>query len=236
MGEPGPICVYYSRGMDFIPQLMVTGGFVLPVEIQTGGTVGEEKLVSIYSEIRHAGFQYQSFQLDPNGAGAVMQGQPPGELVTIRPPLVQVQSALREGTVETAARKASEINAIVTRVFGAAQVMQLGIRVVYHAPLSTNDAKEFMLNRLLSWGAEHIGDLSLGGDLWGGVKYVVGTPEGGTFTFNLEPSIADQMKSLYVEIDAQFPGAHQPSAILEKAGQVKDYVQRLGSYLDKIAS
>lgn len=222
--------------MEFIPQIMVTGGFVLPVEIQTGGTVGEDKLVAIYGEVRQAGFQYQNFQLDPNGAGAMMQGTPAGEQVTVRPPLVQVQSVLREGTVDTAARKATEIAKVITRVLGVAQLQQLGIRVVYHAPLPANDAKEFILNRVLTGGNEHVSDLSLGGGLWGGVKYVVSTPDNETMTLGLEPAMADDMKSLYIEIDAQFPGAHQPSAILEKAGQVRNYVHdRLGSYLDKIA-
>ncbi len=221
--------------MEFIPQMMVTGAFVVTPEMQTGGAVSEDKLVTIYKEIRDAGFQYQQFQLDPNGQGAVMQAQPPGELVTVRPPLVQVQSVLREGTVETGGKKAQDIAAIVTRVLGVAQLQQLGIRLVYHAPLPSNDAKEFMLNRVLSFGGQHLGDLGMGGDLWGGVKYVVSHPEG-QYTFSVEPAIAENMKSLYIEMDAQFPGAHAPSSVLDKAGQVKEYVTgRLGNYLDKIA-
>jgi len=222
--------------MEFIPQMMVTGGFVVPPELQTGGRVPEEKLVTIYSEIRESGFAYQAFQLDPDGSGAIMHAQPPGEVVTIRPPLVQVQSVLREGTIETGGRKAQDIASIVTRVLGAPLIGQLGIRVIYHAPLPSNDAKDFLLNRVLSFGGEHLGDLSMGGDLWGGVKYVVAHPDG-EYTLNIEPAVADQMRSLYIEIDAQFPGGHPPSAILDKAAQVKEYVtSRLGSYLDKIAS
>jgi hypothetical protein len=221
--------------VEFIPQLMVTGGYVITPEMQTGGRVAEAKLVSIYGEVRDAGFPYQAFQLDLDGSGAVMQAQPPGEVVTIKPPLIQVQSVLREGTVETGGRKAQDIASIITRVLGVPQIAQLGIRVIYHAPLPSNDAKDFILNRLLSFGGEHLGDLSMGGDLWGGVKYVVGHPDG-QYTVNVEPAVADQMRSLYIEIDAQFPGTYAPSAILDKAAQVKEYVTgRVGSYLDKIA-
>lgn len=221
--------------MDFIPQLMVTGGFVITPEMQTGGRVDESKLVSVYSEIREAGFPYGAFQLDPDGSGAVMQAQPPGEMVTVRPPLVQVQSALREGTVETGGRKAQDIMSIVARVLGVSTIQQLGIRVIYTAPLPTNDAKEFILHRLLSFGGEHLDELGAGGELWGGVKYVVSHADG-QYTLNLEPSVADGMRSLYIEIDAQFPGAYAPTSILEKAVQVKEYAgSRLGSYLDKIA-
>lgn len=222
--------------MEFIPQIMVTGGFVVTQEMQTGGTVGEDKLVAVYTAIRESGFSYQGFQLDPQGGGAVMQSQPQGELVTIRPPLISVQSVLSGGgTIETAGRKAQDIMSIITRVLSVGQIAQLGIRVIYNAPLPSNDAKEFLLNRVLSFGGEHISDLSMGEDLWGGVKYVV-THTDGQFTFNIEPAVADQMRSLYIEMDAQFPGNHAPSAILEKAVQVREYVNgRLGSYLDKIS-
>jgi hypothetical protein len=222
--------------MEFIPQLMVTGGYAVPPELQLGGTVDEDRLVAIYRQVRNAGFPYQGFQLDPNGAGAVIQGQPPGEMVTVRPPLIQVQSVLMEDTVDTGAHKAQEVAAVVTQILGVAQIAQLAIRVIYNAPLPSNDARDFMLNHLLSRGGEHVQDLSLGGDLWGGVKFVVTHPEG-QYTFNVEPSLADQMQSLYIEIDAQFPGTHAPSAIVEKAAQVRDYVSgQLGSYLDKIAA
>ncbi len=221
--------------MEFIPELMVTGGFMIPTELQTGGRVGHEKFVSLYTEIRDAGYPYQSFQLEADEAGATMQAQPPGEVVTIKPPLVQIQSPLREGTVETAGRKAQDIMELAAKVLGVGEVLTLGIRVIYNVPLASNDARDFLLNRVLSFGGEHVDELRLGDDLWGGIKYVVTGPAR-QFTFQVEPAVADQMKSLYLEIDAQFPGSHAPGEVLALAGEVRDYVHnRVGSYLDKLA-
>lgn len=220
--------------MEFSPQLMVTGGYMVPPEIQTGERVGQDKLLRIYSEVREAGFPYQAFQLEPDESGAVMQAQPPAEVLTIKPPLIQVQNVLTEGTVETGGSKAQRIMEIVARVLGVGEIVNLGIRVVYRAPLASNDARGFMLNRVLSFGGEHLDDLRMGGDLWGGIKYVVDHNRG-QYTFNVEPSIADGMKSLYLEIDAQFPGSHPVSDVLDRAGDVRDYVNdRVGNYLDKL--
>jgi hypothetical protein len=221
--------------MEFIPRLMVSAGLAMTREVQAGGQVDEAKLLSIYTRLRESGFSYGSFQLDPAGTGAVIQAQPAGETVTLRPPLVQVQSVLRDGTVELGARKAGTILAIAADVLGVAELQQLGVRVIYNAPLPTNDAKAFTLNQLMSVGTDHVGDLTLGGEVWGGVKYVVGHADG-QYTILIEPAVADAMRSLYIDIDAQFPGAHSPNSILEKASQVKGYANgRLGAYLDKIA-
>ncbi len=223
--------------MEFIPQVIVTGGYMTPPEVQTGQKVGQDKLLKIYSEIREAGFAYQAFQLEGDDSGATMQGQPLGELVTVRPPLVQVQSILTEGsTIDAAGRKTQRLTEIVARVLGVAEILQLGIRIIFHAALPSNDGRDFMLGKVLSAGNQHLDELRMGAEIWGGVKYYVAHPRG-TYTFNVEPAIADEMKSLYIEMDAQFPGTHSPSEVLDRVEEVSDYVKtRLGSYLDKLAT
>lgn len=224
--------------VEFIPQASVIGAFVVPPDLQQGGRVPRAKLEKLWSEIGQT-YKYTSFQFTPDEGGVQIQGSKPGDLVNVQPPLIQIQTSLDDGsTTEAAARKAQEILGAVLRVFNVPQINNLGIRHVFTAPLPTNDARDFLLHKVLSFGGENLEHLEMGaGDIWGGVKYVVPHSEGGHYTIQIEPLQADQMRSLFIDIDAQFVGAAAPTVVESRAADVSRYVaEHLGPYLDGLIS
>ncbi|MDQ3632700.1 MAG: hypothetical protein M3417_15815 [Actinomycetota bacterium] len=222
--------------MEFLPRAMIVGAFVVPKELQLGDQVPAEKYTRIFTEVASAGLDYGQFALLPDGAGVHIRGRRLEDSISVNPPLVQVQSSLVDTNAEGGATRAQTILRAAASVLGVSEMQNLGIKVVYTVPLVTNDAKEFILHRVLSRGGEHQEDLSMGGDMWGGVKYVVTSDSGdATYTVQVEPSVADEMKSLYVDVDAQFPGLHKPGDIETKAAEVRSFVQGpLNGYLDKL--
>jgi hypothetical protein len=221
--------------MEFLPQTIVIGGFAVPRELTIGDKVPREKFTRIFSEMADAGLTYGAFNLLPDGSG-VQINRAPDDFVVIQPPLIQMQRPLTALSTEAGAAQAQTVLRVATSVLGVGQIQNLGVRTVYNAPLVTNDAKAFMLHQVLSHGGEHLDEMSLGGDLWGGVKIVTSGPMGETFTVQIEPAVADGMKSLYIDVDAQFPGSYQPEHVVTKVAESRSFVEgKLRTYLDKLS-
>lgn len=222
--------------MEFLPRLLVLGGFVVPQELAVGGKVPRAKFTRIYGELADAGYEYGTFNLLPDNSGAQMQSRRPDDMVLISPPLIQTSMPLAETTIDGAGTKAQTIFKIAANALAVPAVQNLGVRIVYDVPLHTNDAKEFILNRVLSHGGEHQEELALGGEMWGGIKYVVVSPNGeAQHTIQIEPSVADNMRSLYVDVDTQFPGGYPVDAVATKVSTARSYVdEHICRYLEKM--
>lgn len=222
--------------MEFIPQLAVAGAIVFPQELAQTGRVSPDRLDRIWKDLRDEGLKYGSFQLTPDESGVAITGSRPGDLVNIQPPLVQIQIPLDDGaTVAAAGSRARRIIEIVARAFKVPQILNTGVRVTYRAPLLTNDARELLLHRVLSGGGEHTEALALDGDIWSGVKVVVPHAHG-QYTVHLEPLMVDQMKSLHVDVDGQFPDPAAPDSIGTRFSDLEHYVsEHVGKYIERIS-
>lgn len=223
--------------MELIPKALVVGVFVPPA-MPGQGQVTADKLNRIWSDVAPS-HGYTQFQMSPDQSAANFLGASPEIGVTIQPPLLQVRDLLgtsgRPLMPDDAASRAEEIIKTIARNLGVNQFFNLGIKIVYHAAHPANDARGFILNQILSHGGEGLGDLSLGGDLWGGVKFVTAHPDGGEYTLQLEPVRADDLKSLFIDVDAQYPGPATPDAITARAREAHSYVtQNVNRFLDRV--
>jgi hypothetical protein len=152
--------------------------------------------------------------------------------VTIQPPLLQIRDSIRT-TTEQSADKAQVISQVVARHLGVSQFFNLGVRLIYHAAVPGNDGSSFVLGRVLSKGEEDLAQLRAGGQLWGGVKYVITNP-GVMYTLLIEPLIADP-KYLYLDLDAQLPGVVDATAIVPKARECERFITGpVSEYLDSL--
>lgn len=173
-------------------------------------------------------------QMAPDGTSAEFVGRTVDDGVAIQPSLVQVRGLINT-TTEQAADDARGIFAATLRHLATEQLFNLGIRLVYNAPMPDNDARSFVLRRVLSAEDDGLTSLAAGSQgLWGGVKYVVPLPDR-HYTLAVEPLQMDQMRSLFIDLDAQFPGEATVESITSRAGEAQAYITGpVDRYLDEL--
>lgn len=85
---------------------------------------------------------------------------------------------------------------------------------------------------LLGRSEQDAADLAMGGEIWGGVKYVVTQPPA-TYTVTLEPLVKDG-RYLFIDVDAQFSGEVSLDSITTRTGEVTTFLERaVNSFLDR---
>jgi hypothetical protein len=221
--------------MQLIPRALVLGAF-LPPNMPGMGGLDAAKINRIWSELapRH---HFTQLQMSPDGAGANFVGPSAEDGVTIQLPLIQVRSAV-QSTTEEAGRDAQAILGVISKYAGAPQLFNLGIRLIYAAPLPTNDARGFVLHQLLNNGADHVEQLGgLPDQSWGGVKYVIPQPDR-QYTVAIEPAQMEQMRSLYIDVDTAFPpGPFDLEGVAARVEEVKGFLSGpLNDLLDATAT
>lgn len=207
--------------MELLPKALVIGVFIPPPGVPGAPEVGMDKINRIWSEVAPQ-YNYTQLQSSPDGAAAQFLGSSADVGVTIQPPLIQVRD-LVDLDPGKSAEKAERVIKAIARTLGTKQFFNLGVKHVYHVPLESNDARSFVLGKMLS-GPESLEHLEIGGDTWSGVKHVI-THADGVYELKIEPLQSDEMKSLFVDLDAQFPGPLTSlDAITERARDAKDYL------------
>lgn len=211
---------------------LVVGGFVPPTPLDQQ-QMSAEKLNRIWSELAPA-HGFTQLQMAPDGAMANFLGRTPEDGITIQPPVIQIRSTIT-GPAQIAAESAESMMAVILRHLGAAQFFNLGIRHIYRAPLPDNDARTFVLQRVLGRMEDDLGELAAGAEtIWGGIKYVIQLPDR-HYTVTVEPFQRDEMKSLYIDLDAQFQGEAETGLITSRARDAQDYLSGpVNRYLDEL--
>jgi hypothetical protein len=221
--------------MEFVPQMLVVGAIVFPPELAQEGRLPAGSLDRVWMELRNSGLKYGSFQLTPDESGATISGARPRDIVNLSPPLVQIQVPLDDGTsVDSGAKRARTVMEIAGRVFRVPKILNLAVRVFYQVPLPTNDARDLLLHRVLSRGGENVDQLRLDQEIWAGTKFVI--PHGsGQYTLNIEPLVADQMKSLFLDVEGSFPAPDGAEAVEARVDELGRYVNgNVNAYLNSI--
>jgi hypothetical protein len=219
--------------MQLIPKALVVGGLIPPAP-PGQQQVTADRLNRIWSELAPT-HGFIQLQMSPDQSGAEFVGRAPENGVTIQPPLIQARAQIGS-TAQQAADSALAIFAVILRHLGVQQLFNVGIRHVYNAPLPDNDARGFVLRRVLSATDERLSELATGStSLWGGVKYVVPLPDR-QYTLTVEPLQLDEMRSLYIDLDAQFPGEASLDSITGRAADAQAYItSTVDRYLDQLS-
>jgi len=217
--------------MELQAQEFVAGLFTPPPGVPGGVDVTPTKLNLIWAEVTpHYG--YRQLQFAPDGTGAVFVGSREGQQVAIQPPLIQVRDRI-ELTAGQSAEKAEAILKIIARHLAVTQFFNLGIRLVYHAPVPDNDARGFLMRGVLQRSEDDLAELRAGDALWGGVKIGTGNPQTHMYSLFLEPVHRDH-RFIYIDLDAQFPGPATLDSVTTRAKDVDQYLTHaVNSFLDR---
>lgn len=211
--------------MELIPKALVVGLFAATQP----GAPDREKLNRVWTDLSS---RQEYRHLNFTGEGAQFLGATPDDALVIQPPLIQVRSTARLG-LHNAADEAQTAIKTVARLLGYGQFFNLGVKHVFHVPAPGNDARAFVMNRLLSRDPVELGQLERGGDLWAGVKYGVSAPDGSAYVVVIEPVIADN-QLMFIDLDSQFPGEADLDRIDDRVMEAGDYATRtIGQYLDE---
>lgn len=210
--------------MELIPKALIVGVFAATQP----GPPDRERVNRIWSELS-ARHDYR--QLSHTGESVQFMGIGPDDALIIQPPLVQVRSTAKMG-VQNAADEAQVAIKTVARHLGYTQFFNLGIKHVFHAPAPNANAEEFVMRQLLGRDPADLGELERGVGVWGGLKYRMAAPDQSVYTLVIEPFVADN-QFLFVDLDAQFPGAADTDRIQERAREAEEYADRaIRQYLE----
>jgi hypothetical protein len=206
--------------VELIPKALVVGVFAA-VQPSTTPPVTPEKLNRIWAEVapQHG---YRQLQLAPDGSAAQFFGATGDDGATIQLPLIQVRSGAMLGAANAAESAQDVLRSIATHL-GISQFFNLGIKHVYHAAVADNDARGFVMRKLLRRGEDDLGDLTRGGSLWTGMKYGLEGVDGSQYTLVIEPWLADN-RYVFVDLDAQYPGAVTLDAVKERSREAEQFV------------
>lgn len=218
--------------MKLVPKWLVVGIFTPPPGVPGTGAVTPDKLNRIWAEIGPS-HGYRQLQLSPDGTNAKFLGTTPQHSVTIQPPLIQIADVI-ELTPAQSIERVETILKSTERNLGISQFFNLGIRHVYHAPMADNDARGFVMSRILHSAPSDIEELEAGGQITAGVKYYVLTPAV-NYTLTIEPLLSDPAQ-LIIDLDAQFPGPTTLDSVRSRAQDADSYLtQSVDAYLDRVS-
>lgn len=203
--------------MELIPKAFVIGLFAAT----PAGLPDRGRLDRLWSEVASRQ-DYRQFTI--TGEGAQFLGGQPDDGLVIQPPLIQVRSSARLGA-PNAADDAQYVMKAVSRHMGWAQFFNLGIKHIYNAPAPANDGTTFVLRKLMHCDEMEHNVLERGDRFWGGLKYGAGAVDGSSFTVQVEPLLSDN-QFLFIDVDAQFPGAVDLDRITDRAAEAHEYASR----------
>jgi hypothetical protein len=213
------------RRVELIPKALVVG-LLVPTQ---PGAPDRDKVNRLWSDL--SGRQ-EYRHLNVAGDGVQFLGATADDALVLQPPLIQVRSTARLG-IQKAADEAQIAFRTVARHLGYGQFFNLGVKHVFHAPAVGNDARGFVMNRLLRCDPSALGLLERGGTLWTGVKYGIGAADGSAFTLVIEPFLTDN-NLMFIDLDAQFPGEIALDRIEGRIIEAGEYATRtVSQYLDE---
>lgn len=219
--------------MELIPKALIIGVFAA-VQPTPSQTVTTEKLNRIWAEVapRHG---YRQLQLGPDGSAAQFFGATSDDGATIQLPLIQVRESITYGAAN-AADDAQDILKAIAANLGIEQFFNLGIKHVFHVPVPDNDARGFVMRRLVGKEQGDLEGLERGGSLWSGLKYGVTEADEVQYTLVIEPWLADN-RFIFLDLDAAFPGPVTLEAVKDRARDAEQYASGpVKAYLDNAES
>jgi hypothetical protein len=218
--------------VQLIPKQLVVGALV-PPQAPGGTSSTSEALNRIWTEVAGP-HGFTQLQMSPDRQAANFIGGTPEDGMTIQPPLIQVRSTIAT-TAEQEAQDAQALIEVAARHLKLSPLFNLGVKHTYHVPAPGNDGRDFVLHRVLHADDADLAELGTPGDLIGGINVVI--PQGDRrYTLRIEPLWEDQMKSLFVELDAQFEGQFEPDSITRRASEAQQFLSGpVDRYLDRLA-
>jgi len=200
-------------------QFVSTGPVNTLVQLPGGPSITPDIINRIWSQVQKE-YPYQSLQFEPSGKGAVFLSGPE-DLVLIQPPLLQVRSPVEAMGVTAVAEKVQFVLSQIVHQVPSPPGLNLGVKLVYHAPAPGNDAVSFARTELVK-GEDDLQTLAGGTNFLASIKVVMlGIDVNRTLL--VEPLVADPT-NMYLDLDSQYPGVVDPNQIRDRISQADDFM------------
>lgn len=218
--------------VELVPKALIVGAAAAVTPMPGTPVVTEEKINRIWAEVAPRE-GYRQLQILAEGTAAQFVGRTPDDGATIQLPLVQARSAISV-SVHSAGEECQFVLKTIARHLGVAQFYNLGLKLIYHAPVADRDARAFLLRHVLRKREEDLVELQRGGEpFWAGVKFFSPSADGSFYIVVIEPWVADST-FLYIDVDAQFPAVANLDTVTEKVREAQDFISTsVAGYLDK---
>lgn len=218
--------------MELIPRAYISGMFTPPPNVPGGPSLTADAINRIWSEVGPPN-GYTQFQTTPDYAAVNFLGPTPDMGVAIQPPLIQFRDPITM-TAAQSAEKAQTVYKAIAKHLGVTQFFNLAVKHIYHSPAPRNDAKAFVLGRILAKSDADLGDLRMGGTIWGGVKFEA-LINSAVYTVLIEPLVADN-QMIFIDLDVQFPGEVDVGRVMERSREAEEYLTKaVNGYLDSLS-
>jgi hypothetical protein len=208
-------------GLFVQAQAVATGPASLILQAP-GATVTRDIINRIWTDVVKD-YPYQALQLNPVGSGGAFVGGGPEDVVLIQPPLVQIRDLVQVQGMRGSAEKIEAIFKIVTHHIGSSSPVNLGIKLVYHAPAPGGDAVSFILSEMMA-GHDDVQQLAGGMALQGMARYLL-KGDSLTYTLSLEPLQSDP-SIIFIDLDVQYAGAVDTSHIKDKVLTADEFMTK----------
>jgi hypothetical protein len=228
--------------VELIPKAVVSGLFVQAQAMTTGpaslvlqapgGGVTRDVINRIWTDVVKD-YPYQALQLNSVGSGGAFIGSGPDDAVLIQPPLIQIRDLVGVQGVAGSADKVAAIFKNVAHHIGSGAPVNLGIKLIYHAPAPGGDAAAFLLSEMMA-GHDDVQQLAGGMALQGMARYLL-KGDDLTYTLSLEPLQSDQ-SNIFIDLDAQHAGAVNIDQIRDKVMSANEFMtKQVRGFLDRRA-
>jgi len=212
-------------------QAVSTGAINLVLQAP-GPQITRDTINRIWAEVVKT-YPYSSLQFEPSGTGAAFLGTGPEDVTLIKPPIVQVRDIVELGVAQSASKITSILKTVAHHVSGPTGPLNLGIKIVYHVPAPAGSAVDFILSEMIK-GGDDVQALAGAMRSEASVTFLLSTPEV-QYTLAIEPLRADPTY-VYVDLDAQYPGAVDLTAVEGKIKSVDEFMRnQVNNFLDKRA-
>jgi hypothetical protein len=217
--------------MEMLPKALIAGVLAPTVGMSGGHELNAERISRIWTEIGPK-YGYRALEQTPDGSAARLKGISDEDSVVIQPPILQVREVIQL-TTDLSAEKAQDILKVIARLLGVSEFFNMGIRLIYHAPVPSSDGRDFVLHRVIRKNESELGALQTGGPFWAGVKYVSNFGSG-QYTLLIEPLLRDE-KFLFLDLDMQLEGPANLDSLKLKAQEAETYMtQAVNEYLTRL--
>jgi hypothetical protein len=226
------------RRVQILPQAAIAGVLQPPV-MQASGVgsvpiaptgITLDQVNRIWTAVTKD-YPYLGLNVQPGG-GAVFLGPMTDQQVVLQPPLFQVRELI-EMDVASTARKIASIFDVIGRHLGPLPFVNLGVKLVYHAPAPGSSAVDFIRAQMVR-GDEDMID-AVGPDSFDvSVKFTIQRADV-VQTVSIEPLRADT-SMLFIDLDAQYPGVADLTRVAEQIQKAHTFVTGpVDTYLDRRA-
>jgi len=226
--------------MDLISRASITQASI-PASAAAATPLTRNRINRLWAELPHS---FRQLEVAPDDSFARFYAGSQETGLTIQPPHLHLTRLPEDGGLELETEAlADDAQGLFAGLAGLLELdvlVDVRIRQVYNVPVADEPgaARDLIEAHMFGLTEHDLSELQSGedGTQWSAARFVV--PRGtDTYTLNIEPMLFDEMRSIYIDLDAQFPGPSAPDSFDERIRDARHYIEGpVTSYLERLTA